>query len=229
MWSRMRSGGSPSVAALSAAMLRWAMRRNSVSLRCLYWLCRQEPRSGQSICKMKPASTTALYSVRMAPELKALIDSGADIAIFDSRSYEEYHDNSIPTAISVPGAELVYRFADLVPSVNTTVIVNCGGRTRSIIGAQALRNAGFPNKIMSLKDGTMAWHLAGYGVINGAVLRPPAVSEAGRQASTKAAARVAAHCDIRSIDKAMLSAWRSEAEQRTLYVLDVRTPEEYEA
>src|SRR5438067_12117608 len=62
MWSRMRSGGSPSVAALSAAMLRWAMRRNSVSLRCLYWLCRHEPRSGQSICKMKPASTTALYS-----------------------------------------------------------------------------------------------------------------------------------------------------------------------
>jgi len=143
-----------------------------------------------------------------APELKALIDSGADIAIFDSRSYEEYHNNSIPTAISVPGAELVYRFADLVPSVNTTVIVNCGGRTRSIIGAQSLRNAGFPNKIMSLKDGTMAWHLAGYGVINGAVLRPPAVSEAGRRASTKAAARVAAHCDIRSIDKAMLSAWR---------------------
>ena len=75
-----------------------------------------------------------------APELKALIDSGADIAIFDSRSYKEYHNNSIPTAISVPGAELVYRFADLVPSVNTTVIVNCGGRTRSIIGAQALRN-----------------------------------------------------------------------------------------
>src|SRR5438045_102872 len=164
-----------------------------------------------------------------APELKALIDGGADIAIFDSRSYEEYHNNSIPTAIRVPGAELVYRFTDLVSSVTTTVIVNCGGRTRRIIGAQALRNAGFPNKIMSLKDGTMAWHLAGYGVINGAVLRPPAVSEAGRQASTKAAARVDAHCEIRSIDKAMLSAWRSEAEQRTLYVLDVRTPEEYEA
>ena len=78
-----------------------------------------------------------------APELKALIDSGADIAIFDSRSYEEYHNNSIPTAISVPGAELVYRFTDMVPSPETTVIVNCGGRTRSIIGAQSLRNAGF--------------------------------------------------------------------------------------
>jgi rhodanese-related sulfurtransferase len=95
-----------------------------------------------------------------ALELKGLIDSGADIAIFDSRSYEEYHNNSIPTAISVPGAELVYRFADLTPSPDTTIIVNCGGRTRSIIGAQALISAGFANKIMSLKDGTMAWHLA---------------------------------------------------------------------
>src|SRR3954454_11235098 len=74
-----------------------------------------------------------------APDLKTLIDSGTDIAIFDSRSYEEYHNNSIPTAISVPGAELVYRFTDMVPSPDTTVIVNCGGRTRSIIGAQALR------------------------------------------------------------------------------------------
>ena len=37
-----------------------------------------------------------------APDLQTLIDRGADIAIFDSRSYEEYHNNSIPTAISVP-------------------------------------------------------------------------------------------------------------------------------
>jgi rhodanese-related sulfurtransferase len=71
-----------------------------------------------------------------------------DIAIYDSRSFEEYHNNSIPTAISVPGAELVYRFADLMPSQATTVIVNCGGRTRSIIGAQSLINAAVPNKVV---------------------------------------------------------------------------------
>ncbi len=164
-----------------------------------------------------------------APELKALIDRGADIAIFDSRSYEEYHNNSIPTAISVPGAELVYRFTDLVPSPDTTIIVNCGGRTRSIIGAQALRNAGFRNKIMSLKDGTMAWHLAGFDVVHGATRRPPDVSESGRQAAVEAAAQVAARCDIRHIDKAALAAWRAEADRRSLYLLDVRTPEEYEA
>jgi rhodanese-related sulfurtransferase len=164
-----------------------------------------------------------------APDLKALIDSGADIAIFDSRSYEEYHNNSIPTATSVPGAELVYRFADLTPSPDTTVIVNCGGRTRSIIGAQALINAGYRNKIMSLKDGTMAWHLAGLDVVHGATRRPPEVSEAGLRVATEAASRVAARCEVPRIDKAMLAAWRADADKRSLYVLDVRTPEEYEA
>ena len=162
-----------------------------------------------------------------APDLKGLIDSGANIAIFDSRSYEEYHNNSIPTAISVPGAELVYRFTDLVPSPDTTVIVNCGGRTRSIIGAQALRNAGFRNKIMSLKDGTMAWHLAGFEVVHGATRRPPEVSERGRRAAIDAAARIAKRTGIPRIDKQMLAGWRAEADRRTLYVLDVRTPEEY--
>jgi rhodanese-related sulfurtransferase len=162
-----------------------------------------------------------------ASDLKALIDSGADIAIFDSRSYEEYHNNSIPTATSVPGAELVYRFADLTPSPDTTVIVNCGGRTRSIIGAQALINAGYRNKIMSLKDGTMAWHLAGLDIVHGATRRPPAVSEAGLRVATEAASRVAARCEVQRIDKARLAAWRAEAGQRSLYVLDVRTPEEY--
>jgi rhodanese-related sulfurtransferase len=164
-----------------------------------------------------------------APDLQKLIAGGADIAIFDSRSYEEYHDNSIPTAISVPGAELVYRFADLTPSPATTVIVNCGGRTRSIIGAQSLINAGFRNKIMSLKDGTMAWHLAGLDVVHGATQGPPEVSGSGLAAAKAAAAGVAARSGVPQIDMATLAAWRGEADRRSLYVLDVRTPEEYRA
>jgi rhodanese-related sulfurtransferase len=162
-------------------------------------------------------------------DLQVLIDRKANIAIYDSRSYEEYHNNSIPTAISVPGAELVYRFADLTPSPDTTVIVNCGGRTRSIIGAQSLINAGVRNKVVSLKDGTMAWHLAGLEVVRGATRRPPEVSAHGLQSAVEAAARVAARCGIARIDKRTLESWGAEAAQRSLYVLDVRSPEEYEA
>src|SRR5215471_21587720 len=104
---------------------------------------------------------------------------GDNMVIFDSRSYEEYHSNSIPGAISVPGAELVYRFQELVPSQDTFVVVNCGGRTRSIIGAQSLIDAGVPNPVVDLKDGTMAWHLAGLGVVAGATRRAPEVSADG--------------------------------------------------
>jgi rhodanese-related sulfurtransferase len=164
-----------------------------------------------------------------AQDLQALIDRKANIAIYDSRSYEEYHNNSIPTAISVPGAELVYRFADLMPSPETTIVVNCGGRTRSIIGAQSLISAGVPNKVVSLKDGTMAWHLAGLEVVHGAARKPPEVSRHGIQSAGEAASRVAARCGIQRIDMRMLQSWRAEAARRSLYVLDVRSPEEYEA
>ncbi|MEZ5815748.1 MAG: rhodanese-like domain-containing protein [Hyphomicrobiaceae bacterium] len=164
-----------------------------------------------------------------AADLKSMIDAGEDIAVFDSRSFEEYHTNSIPTAVSVPGAELVYRFHDLVPSPSTTVIVNCGGRTRSIIGAQSLITAGVPNKVVSLKDGTMAWHLAGFEVVQGAQRRPPDVSREAAESGRRAAERVAARFGIQRIDAATLARWRAEAEERSLYILDVRTPEEYAA
>ena len=164
-----------------------------------------------------------------AAELKRLIDTKADIALFDTRSYEEYHGNSIPTAISVPGAEIVYRFADLVPSPETLVVVNCGGRTRSIIGAQSLINAGVPNKVVSLKNGTQDWHLYGYQVVKGATAQALDVSAAGRAAARAAARRVTDRFGIRAIDTATLDAWRAEADTRSLYVFDVRTPREYRA
>jgi rhodanese-related sulfurtransferase len=164
-----------------------------------------------------------------AEQLKSLIDEKADIALFDSRSFDEFHGNSIPTAINVPGAELVYRFADLVPSPTTMVVVNCGGRTRSIIGAQSLINAGVPNKVVSLKNGTQAWHLAGYEVQKGSTARPPAVSSRGLAQARAAADRIAQRFGIVRIDAATLARWQDQAETRTLYVFDVRDPDEYVA
>jgi len=163
-----------------------------------------------------------------AQQLKALMDQRADIALFDSRSFEEFHENSIPSAISVPGAELVYRFADLVPSPDTMVIVNCGGRTRSIIGAQSLINAGVPNKVVSLKNGTQDWHLYGYEVLKGSNARASAVSAASAAKARAAADRVAQRFGIMRIDDAVLARWQAEA-NRTTYVFDVRSAEDYAA
>src|SRR4029077_447410 len=164
-----------------------------------------------------------------AEELAERQQRGDNMVIFDSRSYEEYHSNSIPGAISVPGAELVYRFHELVPSQDTFVVVNCGGRTRSIIGAQSLIDAGVPNRVVSWKDGTMAWHLAGFDVLAGATGRAPEVSTAGITAARQRADAVARRYGVPVIDRATLAEWQREAERRTLYVLDVRDPDEYRA
>ncbi len=152
-----------------------------------------------------------------AEDLAKRQKSGEPMAIFDSRSYEEYHSNTIPGAISVPGAELVYRFRELVPSQGTFVVVNCGGRTRSIIGAQSLIDAGVPNRVVSLKDGTMAWHLAGLGVVSGATGRAPEVSAEGVAAARQRAEAVARRYGVPVIERARLAEWQREADRRTLY------------
>jgi rhodanese-related sulfurtransferase len=82
-----------------------------------------------------------------AEELDGLMRSGTDMVVVDSRPFDEFQRVSIPSATNVPGAELVLRIHDIVPSPDTQVVVNCAGRTRSIIGAQSLINAGVPNKV----------------------------------------------------------------------------------
>src|SRR3546814_16012325 len=74
---------------------------------------------------------------------------------------------NIPTGVDVPGAELVLRVGEVAPDPDTLVVVNCAGRTRSIIGAQSLINAGIPNEVTALRNGTMGWHLSGYGLEHG--------------------------------------------------------------
>ena len=88
---------------------------------------------------------------------------------------------SIPGGIDVPGAELAYRVHDLAPDPGTLIVVNCAGRTRSIIGCQSLRNAGIPNEVVALKDGTMGWELAGHACERGAgrIAPPPSALPPG--------------------------------------------------
>jgi rhodanese-related sulfurtransferase len=163
-----------------------------------------------------------------AAELDGLIRQRADIVVLDSRPYDEYRRVSIPTATNVPGAELVLRVRDMAPSPATTVVVNCAGRTRSIIGAQSLINAGLPNKVVALRNGTMGFNLAGFATDSGKDRRALTSSEAARGWAKQAAARVAQRYSVERIDSPTLDRWRVD-ESRTLYLFDVRNPHEYEA
>jgi len=164
-----------------------------------------------------------------ADELHAMLAAGDDVVILDSRPTPEFTNFSIPGGLCCPGAELAYRVHDAAPSPETTIVVNCAGRTRSIIGAQSIINAGVPNRVVSLRDGTMAWHLAGLTLAKGATEHAARPSAAGLEKARAAAVRVAERFNVRAIDGATLDRWRAEADTRSLFVFDVRTREEYEA
>ncbi|MFC0242547.1 rhodanese-like domain-containing protein [Rhodopseudomonas telluris] len=163
-----------------------------------------------------------------ATEVERLIADKADIVVLDSRRFEEYRTMSIPTGTSVPGGELVLRVQDLAPRPETTVIVNCAGRTRSIIGTQSLINAGIPNKVFALRNGTIGWTLAGLKLDHGAERRFPDLSEAAQRLARDRAQALAQRVGLTTIDRDTLARWRDRPDI-TLYLLDVRTPEEFAA
>jgi rhodanese-related sulfurtransferase len=160
-----------------------------------------------------------------ADEVAALIKSGANIKILDVRRFDEYTTMNIPGAISVPGAELVLRAGYAAPDPATTIVVNCAGRTRSIIGAQSLINASVPNKVVALRNGTMGWTLANHTLEHGADKR----GAIGPFTQADANAReVAYRAGVRRLTPDDLAALLAQA-SRTLYRFDVREAEEYAA
>jgi rhodanese-related sulfurtransferase len=160
-----------------------------------------------------------------AQEVKALLDANADVVVLDARRFDEYQTMSIPTATSVPGAELVLRARALAPDPATRIVVNCAGRTRSIIGTQSLVNAGLPNPVAALRNGTIGWTLAKQSLVRGADRRAPQVNAQQLQAAQNSARDVADRTGVRRVALAAVAAL--EEPGRTMYRFDVRTPQEY--
>ncbi|MFZ6647035.1 rhodanese-related sulfurtransferase [Undibacterium sp. TJN25] len=161
-----------------------------------------------------------------AQEVQQLLDDKADVVVLDARRFDEYRTMSIPTSISVPGAELVLRVRELAPDPKTRVIVNCAGRTRSIIGTQSLVNAGIPNPVAALRNGTIGWTLAGQTLQHQQQRRFPETSPDNRAQAAVSARRTA---DLAGVQRASVEQLQQYLEQkdRTTYRFDVRTPEEY--
>jgi rhodanese-related sulfurtransferase len=160
-----------------------------------------------------------------ADEVASLIADKANIAILDVRRFDEYATMNIPGSTSVPGAELVLRAGRAAPDPDTTIIVNCAGRTRSIIGAQSLINAGIGNKVRALRNGTIGWTLARHDLEHGAGRR----GDIGLFEGAKDKARdVAYRAGVKHLGVAEAAALAAD-QSRTLYRFDVREAEEYTA
>jgi rhodanese-related sulfurtransferase len=164
-----------------------------------------------------------------AQELAHMRAAGEDFVILDGRPLAEYQKMNIPGGICCPNAELPYRYSSIVGNPRTRIVVNCAGRTRSIIGAQTLINLGVPNPVVALENGTQGWVLADFKLERGASRKyPDAVGTAALPALQASARRLMQRFAVRSATAATVRAWLHDA-SRTTYLCDVRTPEEFAA
>jgi rhodanese-related sulfurtransferase len=164
-----------------------------------------------------------------AQELARMKQAGEDFVLFDGRPLNEHHKMTIPGSTCVPNAELPLRVPAMVKNPNTKIIVNCAGRTRSILGAQTLINFGVPNPVYALENGTQGWYLSDYQLEYGSTRKyPEQIDEAALPAQQAAAQQLMARFKIKTVQAADVAAWLRDG-ARTTYLCDVRTPEEFSA
>ncbi len=165
-----------------------------------------------------------------AVELNERIARGDELVILDTRTPEEYRRFCIPGGRSVPGGELALRITDITTDLDddATVIINCAGRTRSIIGTRVLQRMGLTN-VYGLKNGTAGWALAGLELETGAdrIELPPPSTE-GLSAAESYADRLAAEDGVRYLQPEDVQSLMSKRDGEPVYFIDVRAQEEYE-
>lgn len=150
-----------------------------------------------------------------------------DILIIDSRDPRDFLDSTLPGAKNVPIAEMVHRVPDMVNDDSTQIVVHCGGVTRGVLGAQTLVDAIFPNRVMWLLDGTGGWCMAGGELCRGETepAKPPSGKAAAYAART--ALNLARQLNLTYLEPGELEDWRRENRQRTCYLIDVRSRDEF--
>ncbi len=164
----------------------------------------------------RAAVTTASVSI---DELDLVLQSRVEIALLDVREASPYGIGHIPLAVSLPLSQLELRIDALVPRRTVRTIVYDGdGRWLSDRAATRLAQLGYKN-VAVLDGGFEAWRLAGPAVADGADGADGVADGLGEPAEAA----------VHTIDHCVFQQFRREASERTLYILDVRTPSEFEA
>ncbi len=162
-----------------------------------------------------------------AQEIVRMKQAGENFVIVDGRPFGEYRNMTIPGSTCCPNAELPYRIPTMVRDPNTKIVVNCAGRTRSIIGAQTLINFGIRNPVYALENGTQGWYLSELELERGAQRKYPDQVDAAVLPAQRAAAHgLMERFGVRAVSAQEVRAWLSDTARNT-YVCDVRTPEEF--
>ena len=164
-----------------------------------------------------------------AQDLVRMKETGEDFVLLDGRPLNEHQKMTIPGSTCCPNAELPYRVSSIVKNPKTKIIVNCAGRTRSILGAQTLINFGVPNPVYALENGTQGWYLSDLKLEHGATRKyPDRIDDVALPALKVSAQKLIERFAIRTANAGQVESWLKEP-GRTTYLCDVRTPEEFKA
>ncbi|WP_447777184.1 rhodanese-like domain-containing protein [Variovorax boronicumulans] len=161
-----------------------------------------------------------------ADQLADMLARQDKVVVLDGRPVSEFHKMNIPGATCCPNGELAYRVRQLVPDTTTPIVINCAGRTRSIIGAQTLINLGLPNPVYALENGTQGWYLNDHKLEHGGTQRY--ADDSGNTDLRPAAKALAERFDVPTVTAQTVQQWAADA-GHSLFLCDVRTPEEFVA
>jgi rhodanese-related sulfurtransferase len=159
-----------------------------------------------------------------AEELHRMQQERKEVRILDMRTPEEYSRFCIPGGVNIPGGDLVL-WAEELRGSTAPVIVNCAGRTRSIIGTAALQRLGLTNA-RALKNGTMGWVLAGFELEKNPLRTPPAPSHSSARA-VSLALKLAKEENIPWISAREMGDILASKNASLTYLIDVRAEREY--
>ena len=160
-------------------------------------------------------------------ELFEMMENGEKLLLIDTRTPEEYSRATMPNSINIPNGELINRVPQLDKEFDGQIIIHCGGRTRSIIGASLMHTLGYKD-IISLKDGTMGWLLAGYELqydndVEDFVDTTPDFKKLAQEL----AENMRKQNSIQTIDHVELKNLFNQNIENNIYFIDVRTESEY--
>ncbi|MFT5504162.1 MAG: rhodanese-related sulfurtransferase [Gammaproteobacteria bacterium] len=137
--------------------------------------------------------------------------------LLDARTSEEHTSYCVPDSILCSATDMLYR---VNVDRGDLIFVHCGGRTRSIIGAQTLVDAGFKN-VSAFENGTMAWQAKNLPLEGGNQKSLPALSQQNLLKNQKWLGLLASRRDISRLSQVPES-------KKTLYLLDIRSKSEYD-
>lgn len=135
------------------------------------------------------------------------------ISLLDVREAGEIHDGHIPGAVALPRRMLEIRIGQLIPSLETLIVVCDEGGTRAALAANTLEDLGYKN-VNVLSKGIPAWILAGGSVVKGKNVPSKAFAE-----------HLFEDEQVPQITPESLNEWKTKSKPHIL--LDIRSPEEH--